>query len=319
MTKLGIFVGENGHWGFFREIFADFQHRYQTDLFQPKTYEVPLLYGRLNRWAYEGQIRSLLKHNDVCFFEWASELLKPASYMDKHAPIVTRLHSYEVHVWAPQIHWEHVDRIVFVSNYIRQKFLEQFPDQVDKTTVIYNGVNLSRFQPPDYRDFSFNIGMLCNFHPVKRIYEAVITIAKLKQAGYNPHLHIAGGKWPGGHFDGYYIAIERLIEKLRLADNITLYGHVKETEAWLQTIASGCYCLSHFWDGIEDVLPDECVFGLDDELEKKLIAYAELPAAEKCRRRTQMRQIAAEKFDIRQATQALHHVIESAMTKRVFA
>jgi hypothetical protein len=84
-------------------------------------------------------------------------------------------------------------------------------------------------------------------------------------------------------------------------------------------MASGCYCLSHFWDGIEDVLPDECVFGLDDELEKKLIAYAELPAAEKCRRRTQMRQIAAEKFDIRQATQALHHVIESAMSKRVFA
>jgi hypothetical protein len=43
MTKLGIFVGENGHWGFFREIFADFKHRYQTDLFQPKTYDVPLL------------------------------------------------------------------------------------------------------------------------------------------------------------------------------------------------------------------------------------------------------------------------------------
>ncbi|MCE7988511.1 MAG: glycosyltransferase [Caldilinea sp. CFX5] len=339
MTKLGIFVGENGHWGFFREIFADFQQHYQTDLFQPKTFGIPLLYGRLNRWAYDGQIRSMLKHNDVCFFEWASELLKPASYIDRHAPIVTRLHSYEVHVWAPQIHWENVDRIVFVSHYIRQKFLEQFPDQANKTTVIYNGVNLSRFQPPDRCDFRFNIGMLCSFHPVKRIYEAVITIAKLKQAGYNPHLHIAGGKWPGGHFDGYHIAIERLIEKLALADNVTLYGHVQGTEAWLQTIdvflsnsywegqsvslleamASGCYCLSHFWDGIEDVLPAECIFGLDDELHEKLITYAELPAAEKCRRRTQMRQIAAEKFDLRRTTQALHEVIESAVSKRVLA
>lgn len=54
MTKLGIFVGENGHWSFFREIFADFQLRYQTAMFQPKRYNIPLLYGRLSRWAYDG-------------------------------------------------------------------------------------------------------------------------------------------------------------------------------------------------------------------------------------------------------------------------
>lgn len=339
MTKLGIFVGENGHWGFFREIFADFQQRYQTALFQPKHYAIPLLYGRLNRWAYDGQMRALLKQNDLCFFEWASELLKPAAAMEKRAPIVTRLHSYEVHVWAPQIHWANVDHIVFVSNYIRRKFLEQFPMQADKTSVIYNGVDLNRFQPGANVDFDFTIGMLCNFHPVKRIYEAVITIAKLKQAGYNPHLHIAGGKWPGGYFDGYYVAIERLIEKLALADNVTLVGPVKATEAWLQTIdvflsnsywegqsvalleamASGCYCLSHFWDGVEDVLPADCVFGLDDELHEKLIAYATLSAVEKRHRRAQMRQIATEKFDIRHTTAALNNVIESVVSKRALA
>jgi glycosyltransferase involved in cell wall biosynthesis len=339
MTKLGIFVGENGHWGFFREIYADFQEHYQTHLFQPHTYNLPLLYGRLNRWAYEGQMRSLLKHNDVCFFEWASELLKPASFMDKQAPIVTRMHSYEVHVWAPQIHWEHVDQIIFVSNYIRQKFLEQFPQHGAKTSVIYNGVDLNRFRPVAKHDFHFNIGMLCNFHPVKRIYEAVFTIAKLKQQGYAPHLHIAGGKWPGGHFDGYYVAIERLIEKLGLQTDVTLYGHVKTTEAWLQQIdiflsnsywegqsvslleamASGCYCLSHFWDGAEDVIPAACIFGVDDELHEKLIAYAEASVAEKCRWRTQMREIACEKFDIRRTTEAMHDVIEEAMSKRVTA
>lgn len=339
MTKIGIFVGENGHWGFFREIFADLQNHYQTQIFQPKTYNVPLLYGRLNRWAYDGQIRSMLNHSDLCFFEWASELLKPASFMDKHAPIVARLHSYEVHVWAPQINWAQVDRIIFVSNYIRQKFLEQFPNYADKTCVIYNGVDVTRFRPSDQHDFHFNIGMLCNFHPVKRIYEAVFTIAKLKKAGYAPHLHIAGSKWPGGHFDGYYVAIERLIEKLDLTENVTLYGHVKETQEWLHKIdiflsnsywegqsvslleamASGCYCLSHFWDGAEDVLPADCLFGVDDELHEKLVAYAESTTNERCQRRVQMRELACKNFDVRQTTKAIRYVIEDAISKRATA
>lgn len=339
MTKIGVFVGENGHWGFFREIFADFQQHYQTRLFQPKHYTAPLLYGRLNRWAYARQMRALLRQSDLCFFEWASELLKPAALMDKRAPIVTRLHSYEIHVWAPQIQWAQVDRIIFVSNYIRQKFLEQFPHHVDKTTVIYNGVDLTCFRPYERRHVQtdcLHMGMLCNFHPVKRIYEAIFTIAKVKRAGYKLHLHIAGGKWPGGHFDGYYVAIERLIEKLGLQDNVTLYGHITETAAWLQTLdvflsnsywegqsvalleamASGCYCLSHFWDGAEDVLPADCLFGFDDELIDKLITYAEASSIEKSRRRAQMRQIACEKFDIRRTTQAIHQVIEGALDKR---
>jgi len=339
MTKIGVFIGENGHWGFFREIFADLQNHYQTHVFQPKTYEVPLLHGRLNRWAYEGQLRAMLKRNDLCFFEWASELLKPASFMEKHAPIVTRMHSYEVHVWAPQIHWENVDQIIFVSNYIRRKFLEQFPHHAHKTSVIYNGVDLTRFQPKEPRDFRFNIGMLCNFHPVKRIYEAVFTVGKVKQAGYRPHLHIAGGKWPGGHFDGYYVAIERLIEKLGLQEDVTLYGHVEETQTWLQQIdiflsnsywegqsvslleamASGCYALSHFWDGAEDVVPAACIYGEDHELYEKLIAYAESSFSEKCWWRAQMREIATEKFDIRKTTGAIHTVIETALSKRVSA
>lgn len=340
MTKMGIFVGENGHWGFFREIFADFQQHYQTRLFQPKHYTVPLLYGRLNRWAYAEQMRTLLRQSDLCFFEWASELLKPATLMDKRAPIVTRLHSYEVHVWAPQITWSQVDRVIFVSPYIRQKFLEQFPAYAHKTTVIYNGVDLVRFQPKRQpQTKQLQIGMLSHFHPVKRIYEALFTIAKVKRAGYQPHLHLAGGKWPGGYFDGYYVAIERLIQKLGLQENVTLYGHVTETAAWLQTMdvflsnsywegqsvalleamASGCYCLAHFWDGAEEILPDDCLFGFDDELCDKLIAYAEATSSEQDRRRAQMRQIACEKFDIRRTIQALHDVIESVVSKRGLA
>lgn len=330
MKKVGVFVGEHGHWGFFREIFADLEQHYQTEVFQEKTYNLPLLYGRFNRWAYSGQIRSMLKHNDVCFFEWASELLKEASLLEKQCPIVTRMHSYEVHVWAPQIEWAHVDRIIFVSEYIRQKFLESHPEQAAKSSVIYNGVDLERFQPNYARDFTFSIGMLCNFHPVKRIYEMVFTVAELKRQGYHPHLHIAGGKWPGGHLDGYYIAIERVIEKLNLQDTVTLHGPIKDPQRWLREIdivvsnsywegqsvallegmASGCYALSHFWDGVEDVLPAEQIYSHDVELQEKLIAYAEHSAAEKRQLQMRMRDLTCQKFDIRQTAKAIRALLE---------
>lgn len=333
--KVGIFVGENGHWGFFREIFENLNASYQTAVFQPPSYNVPFFGGRLNRFSYEQQMRTLLQGTDVCFFEWASELLKNASRITKRRPIVTRLHSYEVYVWAPQIQWNAVDRIIFVSSYVRQKFLEQFPQEAAKSCVIHNGVNLERFQPPTSRDFAFNIGMLCNIHPVKRVYETIFTIAELKRLGYTPHLHIAGSKWPGGHFDDYYTAIERLIIKLGVQEQVTLYGPTRTPERWLQEIdiflsnsywegqqvalleamAAGCYALSHFWDGVEDILPPEALFGPEAELQQKLITYAELPAAEKQQRRDQMRAQACERFDLRQTTKAISLVLDEVSSQ----
>ena len=93
MKKLGIFVGEKGNWSFFQDIYEDLCAHYRTEIFKEKVYNVPLLYGRLNRWAFREEMRSILRRNDLCFFEWASELLVPASHMPKYCPIVTRLHS----------------------------------------------------------------------------------------------------------------------------------------------------------------------------------------------------------------------------------
>jgi glycosyltransferase involved in cell wall biosynthesis len=333
MDKIGVFVGEHGHWGFFKEIYADLSSQYTTQLFAEKTYTLPLLYGRLNRWAYNHQIRSLLQNNDACFFEWASELLVPASFLPKHCPIVTRLHSYEVTVWANQVNWANVDRIIFVSNYIRKKFLEAHSEQAAKTCIINNGVDLERFMPQAHKPFQFNIGIMGTILPVKRVYETIFTIAALRDSGYQPHLHIAGGKAPGGHYDGYYIAIVRAIEKLNLQEYVTLHGHVTDTERWLRTMdiylsnsywegqsvalieamASGCYCMAHFWDGSEDVLPQSNLYASDQELARKLIAYSELAAAEKESWREQMRATACQRYDIRETSRQIRQVIDEVI------
>lgn len=312
--KLGILVGED-NWSFFREIFDDVDAHFNTDVFRARTFNTPLLYGRLNRWAFRQQLHSMLHNNDVCFFEWASDLLAPASWLAKDCVVITRLHSFELYEWAPKINWDFVDKIILVSEAMRRRFGELYPDHLHKTEVIYNGVSLSEFNPPKQRSFSLNIGMLCNIKPIKRVYDAILMVHGLRDRGYAPHLHIAGA--PEGDFR-YAEASHRLVKKLKLDDSVHFYGHVSNTASWLKNIdvfvsnsyweghqvalieamATGCHCLSHFWDGVEETLPAENLFITEGELQQKIIEYAELSEVERGRRQTMMQTLAQEKFDI---------------------
>lgn len=320
MKTIGILVGEKGKWTFFNEIYEDLCGHYKTEVFAEKNYCVPLLNGQINRWAYQKRIRSMLRRNDLCFFEWSSELLATASHMPKYCPIMTRLHSYEITYWAPKINWDHVDKVILLSQSMKQKFAESCPDHAYKATVVHNGVSLVKFSPRSQREFQFTLGMLCNIHPIKRIYEVVILIHKLKKSGYKPTLHIAGARWEGGYFDDYFWAINRAIVKLGLSDSVTLHGHIDDTAAWLQGIdifisnsywegqqmalleamATGCFCLSHFWDGAEEVLPADNLFVTDDELQNRIILYSNLTESERQKRKVLMRALVGENFDIDQ-------------------
>lgn len=315
MTKLGIFVGED-IWMFFEEIFADLATNYDTEIYKRKVYNTPILYGRLNRWSFREGIQSMLRRNDICFFEWASELLAAASHMPKQCAIITRLHSFELYEWAPQINWEAVDKIILVSRAMQKMFNDLYPDHSHKTTVIYNGRSLELFRPPDQRTFNFNLGMLCNISPIKRVYEVILMFYNLRQQGYKAHLFIAGK--PGKGDFRYTAAVYHLVEKLGLQNDVIFEGHVTDTPAWLQKIdilisnsfwegqqvallegmASGCYCLSHFWAGAEEMLPPENLYITDVELQQKIIEYAEKPEVEKQHYQAQLRSIALEKFNI---------------------
>ena len=331
MNKLGIFVGED-NWTFFSKIYNDLALHYQTEIFTRKTYNLPLFYGRLNRWALRDGLRAMMRRNDVCFFEWAGELLMIASHLPKHCPLVTRLHSFELYEWAPKINWDAVDKIILVSQAMRDKFIDCFPECAHKTEVIYNGISMQEFTPPAHRNFHFNLGMLCNIAPIKRIYEVILLVSSMREEGHDAHLHIAGK--PAGELR-YSIALQRLVEKLELYDSITFYDHIDNTPDWLKNIdifisnsywegqqvalieamASGCYCLSHFWDGADEILPSENLYVTEAELQQKIISYSKKPEAEKQSCQAQMRYLACEKFDIERTKIEIRKVINSAVEK----
>jgi glycosyltransferase involved in cell wall biosynthesis len=326
VTRLGIFVGEN-NWTFFNEIYDDLSRHYSAEVFKPKTYRIPVLQGRLNRWALQNAVQSLLRNTDICFFEWASDLLVAASRLPKKAKIVARLHSFELYRWAPMINWFAVDKIILLSRAMKRNFVELYPEHQHKIEIIHNGRSLSKFQPPKNRKFGFTIGMLGHIAPIKRVYEAVLTLHGLVQSGCPAKLRIAGR--PADDYR-YFIALQRVVRELNLQNRVFFDGFITDTSSWLQTIdifisnsywegqqvalleamASGCYCLSHFWSGADEMLPPENLYVTDADLQKKLIEYAMLPDVEKAASQTMLRDIACEKFDIEQTKTQIRQVID---------
>jgi glycosyltransferase involved in cell wall biosynthesis len=329
LTKLGILVGED-KWLFFREIYADLASHYQTEIYQRRIYTTPLLYGRLNRWAFREGIRAMLRRNDVCFFEWASELLMVASHLPKRCPVITRLHSFELYEWAPRINWDAVDKVILVSRAMERQFRLQYPDHAHKTEVVFNGTSLDKFGPPAEQSRGLNLGMLCSITPIKRVYETVLMLYHLKVRGYDLRLCIAGA--PVGDFR-YAAAVYRLVDKLKLADSVVFDGYVSDSAKWLQGIdifisnslwegqqvalleamATGCYCLSHFWDGAEEVLPSENLYVTERELRDKIVQYCDSSETWRQEQQARMRTRASDRFDIERTKRQIRQVVEKVV------
>lgn len=328
--KLGVFVGEN-NWGFFNEIYKELSIRYDAQVYEPKTIKTPVFYERVNRWKSSRDMQHLLGRNDVCFFEWASELLAAASHMPKTSRIVTRLHRYEMYQWVNKINWDAVDKIIVVSQAKKEEFAARFPSQTDKLIVIGPSTSLDKFTILP-KDFTGSIGILCHLTPRKRVYDLVLTFYELLQKKRELHLHIAGGMDP--YFEDYYYSLRSLVDDLRIQDKVTFYGNVIDTWDWyhnidifisnsyseglqvapMEAMASGCYCLSHHWRGADELLPHTNLFYTNEELKNLLLEYCEIPDEEKLERKKQMRVIAQQNFDINKTINAIEGTIDSVVS-----
>lgn len=330
--RLGVIVGERDPWRFFEDVYADFISHYRVDLFRVRRVRAPLFYARLNWRLLLHDLDAFMKQHDVVFFEWASELLVTASHLPKRCRIVVRVHRYEMFQWISKINWAVVDRVIFVSQAMQKKFVAQFPEHQHKTVVIPVGISTDQFQTNHSERSGRNIGTLCYISPRKRVYELILAFYELSQKKTGLHLHIGGGTDP--NYADYNDALQRLVQKLQLQDKVTLYGEVTKSAEWyrqidvfvsnsyseglqvalMEAMASGCYCVSHHWDGVEELLPNEHLFFTDSELQEKILRYLELPPAIQAQYQEKMRQIACEKIDYRLTQNQIRRVIEQAIS-----
>lgn len=329
--RLGIAIEET--WDFLHEIHADLAAHHDVTLFRRRQVGLPVFNARLNRALFRRDLGAFLRANDVVFFEWASELLAAASHLPKKAGIVTRLHRYEMYRWADRVNWDAVDRIILVTEAKRREFVRRFPAQDAKVVVIPEAVSLQRFQPAQ-KTFSGDIGILCHLRPRKRVYDLILAFHRLNQLRPGFHLHIGGGEAPG--FGEYYEAMRALVRKLKLDNDVTFYGHVDKPEEWyanidifisngyseglqvslLEAIASGCYSLSHFWDGADELMPADTLYFGEAELVERILCYADMPETERERRRQALRQVVASRNDVDKTKREIRELIEAIASSR---
>lgn len=324
--KLGVIMG--GHGGFISELLNDWQSHYKTEVFFFNEMKLPISQDRINRWWLRQSLKGFLSQSDVIFFEWATHHLITASQLMVRTPKVVRLHSWELYEFTPHIQWDYVDRVIFVSQAMRQKFVNLYPQQAEKTRVVYCGKPLDKFALSTSRAAG-TIGMLCELTPIKRVYDMILTLYELKKQGHHFTLHIGGNPKDGSNNARYFVSMKRAIEKLSLQEQVVFHGWVDDPASWLQQIeifisnsywegqqnalleamATGCYCLSHFWDGAEEVLPQEYLFVSDTELQQKIIKYCTLPNEEKYRHQQRLSSIAREKFDVERMKSEIREII----------
>lgn len=329
--QLGVVNEET--WAFFDDIYQELAAQHDVTTYVRPQYSLPLFNTRLNALLFQRTLQRFLDQNDAVFFEWASGCLAQASRMPKRAAIVTRLHRYEMYRWADRINWDAVDRIVLVSEAKRREFVTRFPEQSAKLVVIPEAISLDRFRPTN-KPAAGNIGILCHLRPRKRVYELILVFAELCKQRDDLRLHIGGGEAAG--FEEYHEAIHALVHRLKLTDRVIFYDHVADPVRWyseidlfvsnsyseglqvspMEAIASGCFCLSHHWDGADELLPVEQLFMTDQELIERILDYCDLPAEEQERRRMRQRQRVCEQFDMDRIKVRIREVIEEVVSAR---
>jgi glycosyltransferase involved in cell wall biosynthesis len=331
---LGVVIGNNDNWTFFRDIHADMQRYYTVVACAHPRLNMPFS-NRIGIIIHYLHLMSLLSICNTIFFEWVDWSLVISSHLPKHAKIIARLHLHEVDDYGNRVNWANVDRLIVVSNRMRDRVISKTSISPEKVVVVYNGVDLVRFSPPTESTFQGNIGILGRLVPIKRVYDMVLVFAELRRQGYPYHLYVGGLDQHGSSNQAYARSLFELPARLGIADSVHFSGQVSDTPGWLRNIdilvsnsylegqqvalleglASGCYCLSHHWPGADEILPKENLYYFDSELQEKIKLFASYTHAKQITIRKQMRSIAEAKFDLKRMVRNIRELTQEVVSR----
>lgn len=314
------------------EVIASLSNCHRVVRFCPMHWPWQLARSRVDRLALDLQLRTFARTCDVLFFEWAEYEFVRATHILRNRNIVVRLHSHELWDYAPQVHWPAVSHVILVSHAMERKLLERFPELIGRTSVVHNGVRVDRFTPSTHA-FGGVVGTLSRIDPYKRLYDLVLALYELKHQGYDFRLRI-GGSPTENRYLRYASELEILIRRLDLTDHVEFTGFVDDVPKWLtgidlfvshscaeglqvaliEAMASGVYCLSHRWDGADEVLPSDNLYWTDRELQFALKAYSNTSEEDRASKGTSLRALAEKHFNGVTQAEKIRRIIEDVAT-----
>lgn len=225
------------------------------------------------------------------FCEWC---LGNAQWFSHHKQVSQKLfirfHRQEIDPKLPflaQIHWEAVDRIIFISPKIRTFFLEQFPHLASKSEVIYNLIDTAAFRQPEDANSALHLGLLGMVPKLKAPHLAVEILEALHAQDDRFRLFIKGKEakaypWMKKKIaeGSYYEAFYQDLAKNPISTAISFDPFDKEVAAWFGKIgfilstsevegshqavaegmASGAIPIIRNWPGAEEIYPARYLF-----------------------------------------------------------
>lgn len=235
----------------------------------------------------------------IVWLEWGTALAAQASrtpgLLDGRRAIV-RLHSFEILTRiADQINYSQINDVIFVSHYMKQLFLKQWPEAAARSRlhVIHNGISLDNFPFVPGKGRS-KIALVGRLDYKKDPMVMMQAFAFLRRSHPELELHVAG------HMDQdrYCLALPDMVAKNGLERAVKFYGHVADIPGWLadkdmiictspfesqgvgilEAAHSGLKPLIYNFPGAEQLYPASWLWNNFDELEQLVLAHSE-PAA----------------------------------------
>jgi len=124
----------------------------------------------------EARSRALLGQADIIFCEWCLGNLKWYSHNKRpHQRLVARFHLQERELpYVAEANWDNIDHISYVSEFIRREGQKAFGFPVEKTSVIPNLLDETKFTPKKKTgDARYTLGMIGATPARKRLDRAV--------------------------------------------------------------------------------------------------------------------------------------------------
>lgn len=280
MKKMRLLI--SGHdLKFIKELFPYFEKEY--DLTVQELSE----YMELNF----KQSRELLKSIDIIWCEWL--LLSARWYSQNiypHQKLFIRAHRFEKNKkYGYGVNYEKVTKVITVSYYYYEEFINKFNIPRNKITVINNYVNTQKYEKEKNDGYKYNIALIGALPSRKGLDRAIDVLIKLREKDKKYKLFVPGKRpeemantWNVPEEKKYYLNVYKKIKDNNLEKDVIFNGWIeipeflknigytlsvsdsKEPESFhlapLETMASSGIGLALNWEGIEYIYPDYCIF-----------------------------------------------------------
>ncbi len=168
----------------------------------------------------------------ICWFEWCDELIVYASKLEIAANriILCRLHSYEAFTGYPsKVNWKNIDKLIFVSNYIKKYVTATFNIDEEITIVIANGVQVDKLNYTQ-RNTGYKVAYIGYINYKKGPMLLLQTFKAIYERDPSYQFYIAG-RYQDPRYQLYF---NQMVKEFGLESNFFFEGWQTDIDNWLE-------------------------------------------------------------------------------------